>query len=136
MISKGEFFVTKKPTARPLTPVELQIMTAIWNLGEATVKEVQNALPKERALAYTTVATMMKILEGKKILKSRKTEKAHLFIPVLTREEYGQQSLKALTTGAFAKNPTWLVKQLLEKTELTEAELKEIRHLVAERLGE
>ncbi len=129
--------MTKKSTlAKPLTPVELEIMTVVWTLGATTVKEVQNALPKDRGLAYTTVATMMKILEGKKIVKSKKTDKAHVFTPLLTREDYGQASLKALACGVFKQNPTWLVKQLLEKTDLSEAELKEIRQLVNERLSE
>ena len=126
----------KNIPAKPLTPVELEIMTVVWNLGETTVKDVQNALSKDRGLAYTTVATMMKILEGKKILKSKKSDKAHLFTPLLSREEYGQNSLNALTMGAFSQNPTWLVKQLLEKTDLSEDELKEIRKLVNERLSE
>jgi len=126
--------VKKRDSVKTLTPVELEVMSAVWDLGPTTVKEVQGHLPKERGLAYTTVATMMKILEGKGILKSEKGEKAHLFSPLLQREEYAAESVKSLTQKVFSKSPTLLVKHLLEESGLTQEELKEIQALVKERL--
>jgi predicted transcriptional regulator len=67
------------------TEVELELMNAIWDLGECTVKDVQEALPKDRELAYTSVATMMKILEQKGALKSEKKDRAHTFEPLVSR---------------------------------------------------
>ncbi len=130
--------VQKKITSleKPLTPVELETMSALWELGEGTVKEVQGKLPKERALAYTTVATMMKILEQKGVVRSEKRERAHLFVPLISREDYAGQSLRQLTQQVFQKSPSLLVKQLLEKSNLSVEELKAIRALVNERLDE
>jgi predicted transcriptional regulator len=48
---------TASPEARPLTPVELELMQHVWRLGEASVADVQAALPAERPLAYTSVST-------------------------------------------------------------------------------
>jgi len=67
----------KTKPERMLTEVELELMNVIWNLGECTVREVQESLPKERDLAYTSVATMMKILEQKGILTSHAPRYTH-----------------------------------------------------------
>ncbi len=125
---------TRTFAPKSLTPVELEIMSVLWRLERATVKEVQAQLPKERGLAYTTVATMMKILEGKGIVKSEKGDKAHTFSPLLKREEYAAHSLKNLTQKVFSENPTLLVKHLLEDKNLSVDDLKEIERLIKERL--
>jgi len=123
-----------KKALKTLTPVELEIMSVLWGLGRGTVKDVQGQLPKERGLAYTTVATMMKILEGKGIVTSEKGDKAHTFTPLLKREDYAAQSIKSLTQKVFSENPTLLVKHLLEDKTLSVADLKEIERLIKERL--
>src|SRR4051812_2067652 len=75
--SERGFYVTlrkKTKIDRPLTEVELELMKVIWDLGECSIRDVHNALSPERGLAYTTVATMMKILEQKKFIAGRKKE--------------------------------------------------------------
>src|ERR1700753_66592 len=91
----------KEKTTRLLTELELQLMNAVWNLGECTVKEVQESLPRDRPLAYTSVATVMKILEQKGVLGIKKGDKAHSYFPKLTRAEYESQTLKHLAAQVF-----------------------------------
>lgn len=116
------------------TEVELELMNAIWNLGECTVKDVQEALPKSRELAYTSVATMMKILEQKGALKSEKKDRAHTYEPLVSRAEYEGISLEHLKTNVFGGNPTSMVMRLLDNSDLSQKEIQTIRGLLNERL--
>lgn len=116
------------------TEVELELMNAIWDLGKCTVKDVQEALPKDRDLAYTSVATMMKILEQKGALKSEKKERAHHYKPLVSRAEYEAISLDHLKTNVFGGNPTSMVMRLLDNSDLSKKEIETIRSLLNERL--
>ncbi len=126
----------KKPSLeKPLTDVELELMQVIWGREECTVKEVQTALPEGRDLAYTTVATVMKILEQKGVLSSHKGEKAHGYRPLISREEYEALSLRHLTDHVFQGDPSSMVVRLLSESKLTSDELRVIRNILDERLG-
>lgn len=119
---------------KPLTEVELELMNVIWDLGECTVKDVQGALPTGRELAYTSVATVMKILEQKGVLASRREERAHTYYPLLERAEYETVSLRHLTTHLFKGDPSSMVMRLLDDRQISEAELQEIKKLLDERI--
>src|SRR5437764_1478846 len=68
-----------RPNNPTLTPQELEIMKIIWRLGDVTVRDVYEALLAERKIAYTTVMTMMKILEEKGRLKKRRQDRAYVY---------------------------------------------------------
>lgn len=126
----------KKPTIeKPLTEVELEIMNAIWDLGECNVKDVQVALNKERELAYTSVATIMKILQQKGALSLRKDDRAHTYVPVLSRSEYEAVSLQHLAQNLFRGDPSSMVARLLNDSNLSADELKTIRKILDERMA-
>lgn len=125
-----------RKTAKPeklLTEVELELMNIIWELGSCTVKDVQNALPKERDLAYTSVATIMKILEQKGALQSEKKERAHTYVPSLSRADYEAMSLRHLTENVFRGDPTSMVMRLLDDSDLTQKEMDTIRAILEKR---
>jgi predicted transcriptional regulator len=122
-----------------LTDVELELMQVVWSLcdqlgGECTVKDVQLALPKERDLAYTSVATMLKILEQKGFLRSHKQDRAIGYSAEISRDEYEGASLRHMAENVFQGNPGSMVMKLLNETELTKDELQNIRALLNERL--
>jgi len=124
----------KTSGSKLLTDVELELMNIIWSLGEATIKAVQDRLPKERSLAYTTVATMMKILEQKKIIRSQKNDRIHTFVPLLDKEEYESRTLSHVREKLFEGNPSFMVTRLLDDSDLSREELKSLRALLDERL--
>src|SRR5262249_16400005 len=71
-----------------LSQFELEIMNALWELGRASVREIQELLPETRRPAYTTVQTMVYRLEQKGALQRvRKIGNAHVFEPLITRDE-------------------------------------------------
>lgn len=126
----------KTELEKPLTEVELEVMNVVWEAGPCTVKDVQKALCSQRELAYTSVATMMKILEEKGALESDKGERVIVYKPLLSREAYGAASLKHLASNVFQGNPTSMVMRLLDESTLSREELHAIRTLLDERIGE
>jgi len=117
-----------------LTEVELEFMNELWALGEGTVRDVLDQLPKERNLAYTSAATILRILEQKEFVTSRKEGKSHVYIPALGKDAYQSRSLKDLSMKLFDGTPASLVARLVNDDALTDEALGQIRALVDRRL--
>lgn len=124
----------QKKKSELLTEVELEFMTELWNLGEGTVRDVLDQLPEERNLAYTSAATILRILEQKEFVTSRKDGKRHVFKPTLGKDAYQTRSLKDLSMKLFDDTPASLVARLVNDDALTEEALGQIRALVDRRL--
>lgn len=77
---------SKDKTTTKLTEVELELMGYLWKLNEATVNDVVSALPEARKLAYTSVSTMLRILEQKGVVDSRKEGRGHVYFPNLRKK--------------------------------------------------
>ncbi|MCM2277123.1 MAG: BlaI/MecI/CopY family transcriptional regulator [Oligoflexia bacterium] len=114
-----------------LTDVELELMTILWRIGEGSVAEVLEQLPKSRALAYTSVSTILRILEQKGILKARKEGRGHTYIPLLKKSDYEAKTVRHVVDRVFDGTPVALVKQLLNTMEVTDADLDELRRLLS-----
>ncbi|MEM7470744.1 MAG: BlaI/MecI/CopY family transcriptional regulator [Pseudomonadota bacterium] len=124
----------KKKKSDLLTEVELEFMTELWALGEGTVRDVLDKLPEDRDLAYTSGATILRILEQKGFVTSRKQGKSHVYIPSLAKDAYQSRSLKDLSVKLFDDTPASLVARLVNDEALTEEALGQIRALVDRRL--
>ena len=125
----------KKPE-KMMTEVELELMKVVWSLGACTVKDVQNSLAEVRELAYTSVATMLKILEQKGFLKSEKTERAIIYTARVEKSEYEQTSLGHLKEQIFEGDPSSMVARMLDDSDLSREELEGLRALLNRRLKE
>ena len=119
---------------RLLTETELEMMNVVWHMGQATVNEVLEALRKSRKLAYTSVSTILRILEQKEILTSRKDGRGHVYRPRLSKEAYEARSLNHLVERVFDGEPSAVVRCLLEAKGVNREDLKNIRDLLEERL--
>ena len=75
----------KSTPGKRLTEVELELMSILWRLQGGSVGDVMSALPRERALAYTSVSTILRILEGKGVLAARKEGRGHVYTPLLDK---------------------------------------------------
>ena len=122
----------EKQGDRLLTDVELELMTIIWSQGKTTVKEVVEALPKSRPLAYTTVATVMRILEQKGYLKCEKHSHAHTFSPLVEKAAYEKSCLDHVVDNVFDGEPVALVQRLLTAKRMSAAELRAIEATLQE----
>ena len=117
-----------------LTDTELELMELLWELGEASAREVMEALPPEGRRAYTTVATMLRVLEKKELVATRREGRADLYRPLLSREDYELRSVRVLTRKLFDREPAALVRRLLDAEDLSRDELEDIRRLLEEKL--
>jgi predicted transcriptional regulator len=127
--------VAKKKEEKQLTEVELELMTQLWKLGEGSVNDVLSRLPKDRKLAYTSVSTILRILEQKGVLKTRKEGRGHIYIPTLAKSEYEAQTIHHVMKNVFDGAPVALVKQLLSAVDLNESDLKELKALIEKAEG-
>lgn len=121
---------SKEAETKLLTETELELMTILWKLGEGSVAEVIDQLPKERNLAYTSVSTILRILEQKSILKTRKEGRGHIYIPQIKKTEYEAKTVKHVVDRVFDGTPVALVRQLLDSGQLDESDLKELKNLI------
>jgi predicted transcriptional regulator len=119
---------------RLLTEAELDIMDALWQAREGTVREIMAHLPPGRELAYTTVATMLRILEQKGFATSRLEQRKLVYAPALERQPYERRGLRHVVQRLFGGDPLSLVRALVDDTEMSEAELAELQALVDEKL--
>ncbi len=113
---------------------ELDVMNVLWERGSATVSEVLEDLQDE--LAYTTVLTILRRLEEKGHVRHDADGKAHRYLPLVRREEAQDSAIQRVTRKLFLDSPALLISRLLRKGTLSEAELRDLRSLVDERLGE
>ena len=116
------------------TDRELDVMGVLWDRGSATVAEVRDDLPDE--LAYTTVLTVLRTLEEKGFVDHVEEGKAHRYRPLVARDKAGRSALKRLVRKVFRGSPEMLLTQLVSDRKLTPQELKRMRRLLDERLGE
>jgi len=119
-------------TPELLTSVELEMMNILWKLGEGSVRDVQAKLPQERKLAYTSVSTILRILEKKGILSGRKQKqgRGHTYVPLINKSSYESKSLDSLVENVFEGAPLGLVKRLIEDKKISDHELHELQKLI------
>jgi predicted transcriptional regulator len=119
-----------RPKSETLTGQELEIMKVIWPLGQATVREVYDLLRGRRAVAYTTVQTMMNILETKGHLKRQAGERANVYTPVRARQIVVRTMVREFVDRVFDGSARPLLVHLLKDKGLSERERRELQKLV------
>jgi len=97
-----------------LTEAELRLMDVLWQKGSATVQQVLDALPEKPALAYNSVLTTIRVLETKGYLEHVKDGRAHIYKPVLEREEATRSEIRHLVGRFFKNSHELLVLNILE----------------------
>lgn len=124
-----------KPTLpeKPLTEVELEMMNVIWRIGPCSINQIMDALPPERDLAYTTVSTMVRILQQKSFVTSTKHGRGHSYEAAIAKGDYQVKSIDEVVTHVFDGMPASLVKQLLQSKNLSAQDLRDIRKILDER---
>jgi predicted transcriptional regulator len=114
-----------------LTRFELEVMGVLWELGSASVRELQERLPEGKRPAYTTVQTIVYRLEEKgAVRRVKKVGNAHVFEPVVTRRATVRRLFGELL-GFFGGSPRSLMAQLVEAGHLTLEDLREAEETLA-----
>ena len=118
-----------KKLEQTLTPLELEIMNALWETGPANVQAVQ-AHMKGRELAYTTVQTMLNILHRKGKVSRKLKDRAYIYRAVLSRQKAVTQAVGDVLDRFFGGSADSLVLNLLETRHLTREKLAQIQRLL------
>ena len=124
-----------KPRKAGLTDQELEIMKVVWKLGTATVREVYEALLQNRKIAYTTVQTMMGILENKGRLKKETADKAYIYRPAQPQSEVVGGMVGDFVKRVFNGSAKPLLVHLVESKRISQAHLDEINELLKAQRG-
>jgi BlaI family penicillinase repressor len=112
-----------------LTEQELEIMKIVWERDHSTVRDVYEALLERRKVAYTTVMTMMKILEQKKYLKKTMTDRAHVYRPAQPKGQVIGDMVRDFINRVFNGSAEPLLVHLVREHDLSPEELEEIARL-------
>jgi len=115
-----------------LTPQELAIMKVVWRLDKATVRDVYEALRDERPVAYTTVMTMMKILEEKGYLKKVLVDRAHVYRPAQRRQQVVGAMVRDFLDRVFDGATGDLLVHLAKDNKLTDKQRRIVKQLIEE----
>jgi predicted transcriptional regulator len=116
----------KSPT---LTEVELELMDVLWERGQATVADIVEALPEER-LAYSSVLTMMRILEQKGYVMHEKEGRAFIYRALIDRQQAQKSVIGYLLKRFFNNSPELLVVNLLDHEDVGPAEVKRLKQMI------
>jgi len=117
-----------------LTPPELDVLNIVWNLGQATVRDVYETLLKRRHIAYTTVLTMMRILEEKKgYLRKWNRDRAYVYEPTIPREQVRGEMTREFLDRVFEGATKPLMAHLIKNGKLSSKDLDEIKRLLKEK---
>jgi BlaI family penicillinase repressor len=119
-----------RPKSETLTGQELEIMKVIWRSGQATVREVYEDLKARRTIAYTSVQTMMNVLETKGHLKKEPGDRAQTYVPVRPQQTVVRSMVREFVDRVFDGSARPLLVHLLKEKGLTAAERKELQKLL------
>ena len=119
-----------RPKSETLTAQELEIMKIIWSLGQATVREVYDTLRERRTIAYTTVQTMMNLLESKGHLKKEPGDKAQIYLPIKAQQMAVRSLVREFVDRVFDGSARPLLVHLVQEKGLTERERRALKKLL------
>jgi predicted transcriptional regulator len=115
-----------------LTDVELEIMKVVWELERCTVREVYETLREQKRIAYTTVMTMMNILEKKGHLSKQKQGRAYLYEPVRAKSQVISSMVDDFVGRVFDGAARPLLLNLVKDHKITQKDLEEISQMIEE----
>lgn len=111
-------------------------MDVVWDQGEVTVRQVQDALKPGRELAYTSVLTMMQVLERKGFVGARRVGRANVYEATVSRDRFGVRSVMDVVNSFFAGSVPAMLLQFVETDRLSEKDLRRMQALVEQALAE
>ena len=119
-----------RPRSDTLTGQELEIMKVIWPLGRATVRDIYERLRDRRSIAYTTVQTMMNILEAKGHLRKEPGDKAQIYVPVRPQQAVVKSMVRDFVDRVFDGSARPLLVHLVKEKGLNDRERRALQKLL------
>lgn len=119
-----------KKSLTPLGETEMEVLNHVWDLGEATVKQVRKRILEDREVAYTTIMTVMKNLADKGFLKYRKDGVTYVYSPAQEPDSVRSNLISNLMQKAFRGSPKQLIQALVNSDDLSANDLSEIKSMI------
>ena len=122
----------RKPSPA-LTDAEARVMAVLWRAGRATVADVVTAVraaKRRPAVSYSTIQTILRILENKGYVAHEKVARAFVYHPVVDERQARSRALKHLINRLFNGSPSLLVLNVLDDEEIDPAELRVVKKLI------
>lgn len=119
-------------TEAHLTDLQLAIVRVLWDRGECSVLDVQEALLPERRLAQTTVATILSRLEKRGVVTHRTEGRLFMYRAAITESQVRRSMVSELTDLLFDGQPAALIGHLLAERDIRAGDLDEVKRLIAE----
>lgn len=120
----------RRNTVTPLGETEIEVLHHVWDLGTATVADVQERILQSRKIAYTTIMTVMKKLSDKGYLSFEKEGATYVYSAARPPEEVQHGLLKGLLGKVFLDSPVALVQNLVRHENLSEEDREKIRRMI------
>jgi len=123
----------KEPTRPDLSPLELEVMNVVWDLGECSSAEVIEVFSEKRQLAETTIRTVLANIRKKGYLEPVPTvERGFRVKPVVSKREVARRSLKQMLSNLFDGSPREAISFLIKEEEIDQKDLDELKSLLDE----
>lgn len=122
----------KQSPRKQLTPLELEIMNVLWDLGTANVQAVQEALRGPTKLAYTTVQTMLNVLHRKGRVRRSLQGRSYVYEPLLTRDRAASQAMRDMVDRLFGGSVESLLMSLVKSKQLDSRKLEQLHKRIQE----
>jgi len=113
-----------------LSALQLSLMRALWSAGQATVAEVVQAVRDERALAHTTVSTLLTRLEKRGVVAAERDGRQIVYRPLVSESQVRQSMVSGLLTNLFEGRASDLLSHLIKRDEIAPEDLARIRQLL------
>lgn len=119
-----------------LGSLQRQVMEIVWEMGEASVHQVIERMPRTKKPAYTTVLTVMQNLEKSNWLKHRQDGRSYVYQPVVTRDQLEWRSIRQSVKSLFKGNVGAFMQHLIQEESLSDEDLAELRQMIDKRRKE
>ena len=116
-------------TVKP-SDLEMQILSVLWENGASTAREVLEAMPDGKQRAYTSILSVMQVMEKKGLLKHTNRGVAHVYSPAVNRKKIIQPFIHKVVNEVFGGKPSAMMQALLTETPVSDDELAQIRKLL------
>ncbi|MBN2180401.1 MAG: BlaI/MecI/CopY family transcriptional regulator [Sedimentisphaerales bacterium] len=112
--------------------LEMQILSVLWNKGDSTVREVLDSMPDGKKRAYTSILSVMQVMEKKGLLNHTTRGSAHVYSPAVNRKKIIRPFMRRVLNEIFAGKPSAVMQALLAETPVSDSELEQIHKLLRE----
>jgi BlaI family penicillinase repressor len=116
-------------TAKP-SDLEMQILSVLWDRGASTAREVLKAMPDGKKRAYTSILSVMQVMEKKGLLKHTNRGVAHVYSPTVPRKKIIRPFMHKVVTEVFGGKPSAMMQALLTETSVSDKEMARIHQLL------